>query len=249
MSAPAGWYPDPTGVTGVTGERWWDGTQWTAYERAAPYAPAGMWPKVQVDTNTVWVWLAIAVTALPYATLFLVDGGGYLHGVLQSGSSAAVSGMIQWQLQTLAVSMLGWVAMGAGIVFSWLDWRELRRRGVSAAAKAGRARAVPLGMVVLRVARRGSGGLHDRSRRGVATPHRLGRLAAAVGLDRRHRHRLRDHFRLVVLVHRRVIRWAHVQLLLTGGSRAVRACPFWQSLGFAPQLGREVAWSRPLVAL
>ena len=132
MSAPAGWYPDPTGVTGVTGERWWDGTQWTAYERAAPYAPAGMWPKVQVDTNTVWVWLAIAVTALPYATLFLVDGGGYLHGVLQSGSSAAVSGMIQWQLQTLAVSMLGWVAMGAGIVFSWLDWRELRRRGVPA---------------------------------------------------------------------------------------------------------------------
>ena len=132
MSAPAGWYPDPTGVTGVNGERWWDGTQWTAYERAAPYAPAGMWPKVQVDTNTVWVWLAIAVTALPYATLFLVDGGGYLHGVLQSGSSAAVSGMIQWQLQTLAVSMLGWVAMGAGIVFSWLDWRELRRRGVPA---------------------------------------------------------------------------------------------------------------------
>ena len=132
MSAPAGWYPDPTGVTGVSGERWWDGTQWTAYERAAPYAPAGMWPKVQVDTNTVWVWLVIAVTALPYATLFLVDGGGYLHGVLQSGSSAAVSGMIQWQLQTLAVSMLGWVAMGAGIVFSWLDWRELRRRGVPA---------------------------------------------------------------------------------------------------------------------
>ena len=92
MSAAAGWYPDPSGAPR---QRWWDGAQWTAYERDAPVAPApaapsappcaapayaaqpyaaappaayaatGMPSKVQVDTNTVWIWLAIVATVLP----------------------------------------------------------------------------------------------------------------------------------------------------------------------------------------
>ncbi len=41
--APEGWYPDPADVSG---QRWWDGTQWTAYQRAgsdlAGPVPAGV---------------------------------------------------------------------------------------------------------------------------------------------------------------------------------------------------------------
>lgn len=159
MSAAAGWYPDPSGAPR---ERWWDGAQWTAYERDAPvalapaapsapsyaapayaaqpyaaappaaYAATGMPSKVQVDTNTVWIWLAIVATVLPFATLFLIDWNGYLDAMLRIESRGAVADMEQWQLRTLGVSLLSWAAMGAGIVFSWLDWRELRRRGVPA---------------------------------------------------------------------------------------------------------------------
>ena len=36
QSAPPGWYPDPQG----TGQRYWDGTQWTQQAPAAPAGPA-----------------------------------------------------------------------------------------------------------------------------------------------------------------------------------------------------------------
>lgn len=141
MSAPAGWYPDPVGAPG---QRWWDGTQWTAhpqgavppaatptYAPAAPYAPFGMLPKVAVETNTVWVWLAVAASAVPFFTLFLIDWNGYVDAITRSVSGPAyASTLIQWQLHTLAVSLVSWAAMALFIVFAWLDWRELRRRGV-----------------------------------------------------------------------------------------------------------------------
>ena len=133
MSVVAGWYPDPSGAPR---ERWWDGAQWTACERDAPvalapaapsapsyaapayaaqpyaaappaaYAATGMPSKVQVDTNTVWIWLAIVATVLPFATLFLIDWNGYLDAMLRIESRGAVADMEQWQLRTLGVSLL-----------------------------------------------------------------------------------------------------------------------------------------------
>ena len=143
MSAPAGWYPDPSDPTR---QRWWDGAQWAAPAAAAPpvpstpaYAPApplaspGAAP-VAVDTNTVWVWLAIAVSVLPIGLLFLIDWDGYLAALSQtmSGYNDATADLLQWEVHVIAVSSLSWIAMAAFILFSWLDWRELRRRGVAA---------------------------------------------------------------------------------------------------------------------
>lgn len=56
MSAPQGWYD-----AGVPGRlRWWDGTQWTAHERAAtPTAPMGWYPVVGTSDVRWWdgaVW-------------------------------------------------------------------------------------------------------------------------------------------------------------------------------------------------
>lgn len=130
MSAPAGWYPDPQNPTA---QRWWDGTQWSAPVPVAPTAWVAPAPApVRVDTNTLWVWLAIVASALPYVTVFLIDWNGYVDSVLRMESDPrdAVAGIIEWQLHILAISLLSWAAMGVFIVLAWLDWRELRRRGV-----------------------------------------------------------------------------------------------------------------------
>lgn len=126
MSAPAGWYPDPSDPTR---QRWWDGARWSA-PAPAPYAAPAPAP-VRVDTNTVWIWLAVVASVMPFTTLLLIDWNGYLDGIV--AASAGYGGdaqLLQWQWHTIAVSSLSWIAIAAVILFSWLDWRELRRRGV-----------------------------------------------------------------------------------------------------------------------
>ncbi|MBN9213592.1 MAG: hypothetical protein ABS62_04100 [Microbacterium sp. SCN 70-200] len=156
MSAPAGWYPDPTDPTR---ELWWDGVGWTTHQRAAatavPAAPAYsaapayaaapaysaapayaaahayvVPPKAQVDTNTVWVWLAIAASLLPFAVLFFIDWDGYVNAVLNASRYDDPTGILQWEMRLIGVSLIGTALLGLFVVFSWLDWRELRRRGV-----------------------------------------------------------------------------------------------------------------------
>lgn len=100
------------------------------YPAAPAYAPVV--PKVDVDTNTVWVWLAIAATLVPFFTLFLVDWNGYIDVVARSATNPSVtSEILQWQAGAFGISIISWVAVAAFIVFSWLDWRELGRRGVA----------------------------------------------------------------------------------------------------------------------
>lgn len=143
MSAP-GWYPDPSTPGG---QRWWDGTQWTSHQQAPAAAPAqgyaaappvtgyGVAPaRVNVETNTVWIWLAIVASLLPVLSLFLIDWDSYIRIVTESTATGrpATAELLAWQGQVLGVSALSYVAAAAFIVFSWLDWRELRRRGVPA---------------------------------------------------------------------------------------------------------------------
>ena len=41
-----------------------------------------------------------------------------------------IAASVAWMLQCLTIGLVSWVFVGAAILFSWLDWRELRRRGV-----------------------------------------------------------------------------------------------------------------------
>ncbi|WP_312677526.1 DUF2510 domain-containing protein [Microbacterium sp.] len=143
MSAAAGWYPDPTGAPG---SHWWDGTQWTGHTQAPPlqvrsdmpvgYVPASVAPEslrpVDVPTNTVWIWLVIAASTLPLASLLFLDPSDYVAATMNAASDAetAFAGSVAWMLQCLTIGLVSWVFVGAAILFSWLDWRELRRRGV-----------------------------------------------------------------------------------------------------------------------
>lgn len=130
MSAPAGWYPDPDSPPS---RRYWDGAHWTEHRQAPVSAVSDLASRRTVETNTVWVWLAIAASVVPFAVPLLLDWDRYLTLMLQAASNDGVApGLLGWELQSLAVSMLSWVAIAAAIVFCWLDWRELRRRGVVA---------------------------------------------------------------------------------------------------------------------
>lgn len=101
----------------------------------AGYAPNAYAPRAPVDvpTNTVWVWLAIAASIVPFFSIFLMDWDGFIAAIavnasLDGGGGAAY--FATWQVGSLLASLASWVSIAAYIVFSWLDWRELRRRGV-----------------------------------------------------------------------------------------------------------------------
>ncbi|WP_292830986.1 DUF2510 domain-containing protein [Microbacterium sp.] len=124
MSTPAGWYPDPSGAAGT---RWWDGAQWTPHT----IVPAVPRAKVDVPTDTVWIWLATAASVAPFFSVFLLDARGFIDAVAATAAIGRGSSyLLSWQLNALVVSLVGWGAIALYIVFSWLDWRELGRRGV-----------------------------------------------------------------------------------------------------------------------
>ena len=84
-----------------------------------------------MPTSTVWVWLAIAASALPYFTIFLMDWHGFIDAIVASAARGVESSyLLSWQLNSLLVSLISWGAIALYILFSWLDWRELRKRGI-----------------------------------------------------------------------------------------------------------------------
>lgn len=196
MSTPAGWYPDPSGVAGT---RWWDGAQWTSHAQPPAY-PAGGYAavpappaKVEVPTSTVWVWLAIAASALPYFTIFLMDWHGFIDAIVASAARGVESSyLLSWQLNSLLVSLISWGAIALYILFSWLDWRELRKRGIVRPFHWAWAF---FGLLTFGVA------VYMIGRAVVLRAHREGVVGAFVGLDRRDRRRLHRRVRVGLLVH------------------------------------------------
>ncbi|MFT4215418.1 MAG: DUF2510 domain-containing protein [Microbacterium sp.] len=155
---PAGWYPDPSAPDRLRwwdGTAWGDplpeASALPAATPAAPvpapaygeYAPAApayaaappvgvVPPQAGIVTNTIWIWLAIAASTLPMLTVFLVDWNAYIAFVVADvqGGGSAPADLGSFVVQSLLVSLVGWAMLAASVVFSWLDWRELVRRGV-----------------------------------------------------------------------------------------------------------------------
>jgi len=131
-AAPApGWYPDPYGSGAL---RWWDGVRWG--DQLAPGAPAYA-PRSRrpldpgVPIYTVWIWLVVTLPVLTGAMLFLIQPHVLFHEVpgttrLTITDPFALIGGPMYFL----VMALNWLIAAAVIVFSWLDYRELGRRGV-----------------------------------------------------------------------------------------------------------------------
>ncbi len=146
-NVPPGWYPDPTDASW---QRWWDGVGWTehaapttsgsaqaaqTYTAQYPQAPAvpGTPLRTDIQTNTVWIWLVVLLPLVLLPTIFLIDWRGYLESSLDMSSLDTANPMLPSVGMTLAsvgISIASYVVTGIGILFAWLDWRELKRRGV-----------------------------------------------------------------------------------------------------------------------
>lgn len=148
-NVPAGWYPDPTDASW---QRWWDGSGWTehavpaasasvAHNTGTPQAPAYVHApasptaplRTDIQTSTVWIWLVVLLPLVMLPTIFLIDWRGYLESSLDMSSLDSANPMmpsVGMTLGSLALSVAGYVVAGLGILFAWLDWRELKRRGI-----------------------------------------------------------------------------------------------------------------------
>jgi hypothetical protein len=110
---------------------------YAAAPTAYPSAPAVAYPSAPrqpgLRTDTVWVWLSIVVGLVPLAALFVIDWNGYIASTMawdQPYGAMPTMAPGAWVLSTLGASLLSYAAIGASVLFAWLDWRELQRRGV-----------------------------------------------------------------------------------------------------------------------
>lgn len=138
--APAGWYADP----GEPGQlRWWDGTDWATDTVATPAsapaaspapAPAPA-PAAAASTagparaGTIWIWLAIAASALPLYTGVCLDTAAFARLGGSSSGLTPAAGIVAGLASLIVVDLV----LGAfAVLFAWLDHRALRRRGIEA---------------------------------------------------------------------------------------------------------------------
>lgn len=128
-STPAGWYPDPAGGPN---RRWWDGTAWTE-NLETPYtagtAVAEQKAPEGTDANTPWIWAILLIPVIQTLPLFFIDWTSYLEATINDPTGlSAYSALLSPAYLTLIA--FGWIGTALLIVFAYLDWRELKRRGV-----------------------------------------------------------------------------------------------------------------------
>jgi hypothetical protein len=121
---PAGWYPDPHG--GPTA-RWWDGAQWSDHHAPLPQRAEDLKAPAGTKTNTPWIWLIVFLPLLSYLSLFAIDWSAYFQASLNSPTGSLSSIFTPGYLLS---TVGGWVLYALLVVFSFLDHRALKSRGV-----------------------------------------------------------------------------------------------------------------------
>jgi hypothetical protein len=134
----AGWYPDPHGSGAL---RWWDGSSWgdqlapaapSLYAAPSPYGPPPRRPlSLGTPVYTVWIWLVAVAPVVSGLLLFLLHPQAMFR-MAPDGSSVMLMDPFALLGGPLYFVVMGasWLISAATIVFSWLDYRELVRRGM-----------------------------------------------------------------------------------------------------------------------
>lgn len=130
-TTPAGWYPDPSGGPN---QRWWDGIQWTD-QLSNPYAPASVLKAPEgTVTNTVWIWLIVALPLLPLLGLLTIPWGSLFDfaSVDPTDSSQILAAELGIFLSPGYIGAIvgGGVVYGLNAFFAYRDWRFLQKAGV-----------------------------------------------------------------------------------------------------------------------
>lgn len=166
----AGWYADPSNPAQ---QRWWDGEKWTE-QVSAPASAAyvsGEQLKAPAGTsgNTPWIWLVVFLPLLGLLPLFFIDVMGYIRDSIANASNpnSTMQALVEFYSQpaVLAAFALSLLITVGTIVFAYLDWRELKRRGVPAPfhwafsflVLAGVGLVYPIGRAVVTKRRTGNG--------------------------------------------------------------------------------------------
>ena len=86
--------------------------------------------------QTPWIWLVVLLPLLSLIGLFTIDIGAMLRDIMANPDDPNAALDAQMAMYTnpafLITGALSWLIIAATIVFSFLDWRELKRRGVPA---------------------------------------------------------------------------------------------------------------------
>lgn len=130
-NTPAGWYPDPENAAQ---SRWWDGTRWTDNRAAlqptiaTPYSAdvANLKAPEGTQWNTVWIWILVFLPYLSSLSIFTIDWSRAFDVSSPMGADLALMTSPGYLISILA----GWGTWGIFVWFAYLDWRELKNRGV-----------------------------------------------------------------------------------------------------------------------
>jgi hypothetical protein len=130
-TAAPGWYPDPRGSGAL---RWWTGTGWSEH-LAAPPNPYGPVQRRTLAAGTpvytVWIWLVVFLPLVSALSFLFLHPQLPAFTELESGRIGVSDpfALLGGPVYFVVVS-LGWLLSAVMIVSSWLDYRELTRRGV-----------------------------------------------------------------------------------------------------------------------
>lgn len=86
-------------------------------------------PRTDVATNTVWVWLVAFLPLVGVLALFLFDWSTYIqesiYAQVYGGGSSATETIV-----SAVVTLASVVLYAVTVLFAYLDWRQLRARGI-----------------------------------------------------------------------------------------------------------------------
>ncbi|MCJ1707168.1 DUF2510 domain-containing protein [Microbacterium sp. VKM Ac-2923] len=85
-----------------------------------------------IPTNTVWIWLLVALPLVGVLSLFVFDWGSFIRESVYSSMYAdpLATPSMAGTVLTAVSSILSLVLSAATVLFAFLDWRQLRARGI-----------------------------------------------------------------------------------------------------------------------
>ncbi len=129
-SSPAPSYPTaPAYAAGAAGAGYAASAPPVSYDTAAP--------RRDIKTNTVWVWLMVFLPVLSLLGVVIFDWSSYFRDAFYAGVYSYDSGPASMAgtnaataLITVVTSVVSIVVSALTVLFAFLDWRQLRARGV-----------------------------------------------------------------------------------------------------------------------
>lgn len=79
--------------------------------------------------NTPWIWLVVLIPVLQLLPVFFVDWAGFAAASALEPNDPAALGLI-FSPAYVALILFSLIGVPLQILFAFLDWRELNRRGV-----------------------------------------------------------------------------------------------------------------------